>query len=48
MQILEVLGLSESIATLEGQPKSKGRPKRKPVFVDPKRPRGRPKKTEAD
>lgn len=48
MQILEELGLSEPIATLDGEPKPKGRPKRKPVFVGPKRPRGRPKKTETD
>lgn len=48
MQILEELGLSEPIANLDGEPKPKGRPKRKPVFVGPKRPRGRPKKTETD
>lgn len=45
-QILEELGLSEPIATLATGHKTEGRPKKKPVFVGPKRPRGRPRKTE--
>ena len=48
MLILEELGLSKPIATLATEPKPKDRPKKKPVFVGPKRPRGRPRKTESD
>lgn len=45
MQILEKLGLSEPVEPLEREPRAKGRPRIKPEFVGPKRPRGRPRKS---
>ena len=44
MAILEKLGLSKSVQSEIKTSKPKGRPRKKPVFVGPKRPRGRPKK----
>ncbi len=46
MEILEKLGLSEPIVPAPKEPKPKGRPRKKPELVGPKRPRGRPRKLE--
>ncbi len=45
LEILEKLGLSEPVESIWRDPKPKGRPKTKPEFIGPKRPRGRPRKS---